>query len=52
MPESTTPQPPKHDPRACHLCASLRHPGQAAQGRALAKHLAANPFPKQAGGGH
>ena len=39
---------PKHDPRACNLCASLRHPGQAAQGRALAKHLAVKPFPRQA----
>lgn len=38
---------PAHNSRDCHLCASLRHPGQAAQGRALAKHLAANPFPRQ-----
>lgn len=38
---------PKHDPRTCGLCAVLRHPGQAAQGRSLTKHLAAHPFPKQ-----
>lgn len=39
---------PKHDPRTCQLCASLRHPGQAAQGRALRQHLATNPLPRQA----
>ena len=39
----------KHDPRACNLCASLRHPGTAAQGRALAAHLREHPMPKQAG---
>jgi hypothetical protein len=38
----------KHDPRTCQPCASLRHPAQAAQGRALAKYLAAHPFPRQA----
>lgn len=41
-------QHPKHDPRACNLCASLRHPAQAANGRALRKHLAERPFPQQA----
>lgn len=40
----------KHDPRRCNCCASLRHPAQAAEGRALRKHLAANPLPRQAGG--
>jgi hypothetical protein len=38
---------PKHDPRTCALCAVLRHPGQAAQGRALRAHLAAHPLPRQ-----
>ncbi|WP_158694394.1 hypothetical protein [Streptomyces canus] len=38
---------PKHDPRNCGLCGTLRHPAQAKAGRALTKHLAANPFPKQ-----
>lgn len=37
----------KHNPRACRLCASLRHPAQAKQGRALTEHLAQHPFPKQ-----
>ncbi|MFF3310504.1 hypothetical protein [Streptomyces sp. NPDC002952] len=37
-----------HDRKNCALCATLRHPGQAKQGRALTKHLAAHPFPKQA----
>jgi hypothetical protein len=41
-------QPSPHDPRACKLCAFLRHPGQAAQGRALRAHLAENPLPRQA----
>jgi hypothetical protein len=41
-------QPSPHTARNCNLCASLRHPGMAAQGRALTKHLAANPFPKRA----
>jgi hypothetical protein len=40
--------PGAHDPRDCNLCASLRHPAQAKAGRALTKHLAANPLPKQA----
>lgn len=45
--------PHQHSPgaqtaRDCPLCATLRHPGQAAQGRALTKHLAANPLPRQA----
>ncbi|MDL5205112.1 hypothetical protein [Streptomyces sp. ALI-76-A] len=47
MANRTDHQHPKHDPRTCNLCSSLRHPAQAAQGRALAKHLAANPFPQQ-----
>lgn len=38
---------PAHDPRTCGLCGTLRHPAQAAKGRALTLHLAANPFPKQ-----
>jgi hypothetical protein len=46
--KATDPQHPKHAPRDCNLCASLRHPGMAKQGRALTKHLAAHPFPKQA----
>ncbi|MFG2307646.1 hypothetical protein ACGFS9_02985 [Streptomyces sp. NPDC048566] len=37
----------KHNPRTCQACATLRHPRLAAQGRALTKHLAKNPFPKQ-----
>lgn len=44
------PQPQKHDPRTCNNCATLRHPAQAAQGRALAKRLAQHPFPQQAAG--
>lgn len=39
---------PKHDPKTCQLCSCLRHPAQAKAGRALAKHLATNPFPRQA----
>jgi hypothetical protein len=50
MAEPTQPPHPKHDPRTCNLCASLRHPGQAAQRRALQQYLAAHPFPVQAGG--
>jgi hypothetical protein len=46
----TDTQPPKHDPRDCNLCGTLRHPAQAKNGRALTRHLAANPFPRQAGG--
>jgi hypothetical protein len=42
------PQQQKHDPRTCQPCASLRHPAQAAAGRALAKHLDAHPLPRQA----
>lgn len=34
--------------RDCRLCATLKHPGQAAEGRALTKHLAAHPLPRQA----
>ncbi|MFE4697262.1 hypothetical protein ACFRIC_09230 [Streptomyces sp. NPDC056738] len=37
----------KHNPRDCHLCASLHHPGLAKQGRALTAHLAEHPLPKQ-----
>ena len=48
MPDRSQPQPAKHDPRACNLCASLRHPAVAAQGRALRRHLTANPLPRQA----
>jgi hypothetical protein len=40
-----------HTARDCNLCASLRHPGLAAQGRNLTAHLAEHPFPLQAGGG-
>ncbi|MET7457687.1 hypothetical protein ABZT03_38730 [Streptomyces sp. NPDC005574] len=50
MPDRIDPQHPKHDPRDCQLCASLRHPGQCGAGRALAKHLAKHPFPKQGAG--
>lgn len=39
---------PTHNPKTCNLCASLRHPAQAKDGRALTKHLAANPLPRQA----
>lgn len=48
--DQPTPQhsPGAHDPRGCNLCASLRHPALAAQGRALAKHLKTNPLPRQA----
>ena len=46
--ERTDQQPPKHDPRTCNNCASLRHPALAAQGRALTKHLKTNPLPLQA----
>lgn len=47
MADRIDPHHQKHDPRNCGLCGTLRHPGQAAQGRALRKHLAANPLPKQ-----
>ncbi|MCG7203980.1 hypothetical protein [Streptomyces arenae] len=43
-----TSQPSPHDPRTCNLCALLRHPAQARVGRELTRHLAANPFPRQA----
>lgn len=39
-----------HDPRTCQLCGVLRHPAQAKAGRALAKHLAQQPLPRQKGG--
>jgi hypothetical protein len=48
-----TDQPPEqHSPHTahdCNLCASLRHPGLAAQGPALTAHLAEHPLPLQAG---
>ncbi|MEU5596636.1 hypothetical protein [Streptomyces sp. NPDC020298] len=44
------PQPSPHTARDCNLCGTLRHPAQAKAGRELTKHLAANPFPRQAGG--
>lgn len=37
-----------HTPRNCKLCASLQHPALAKQGRALTRHLAQHPFPRQA----
>lgn len=46
--QGTDPQAPKHDPRTCQPCATLRHPAQAQAGRELAKHLASNPLPRQA----
>lgn len=42
--------PGAHNPKRCNLCTSLRHPGQAAQGRALTAHLKTNPLPRQAVG--
>lgn len=51
-----TQQPPEqhspgtHNPRDCSLCAIYRHPAQAANGRALAQHLAEHPFPQQGAG--
>lgn len=48
MADRIDPHKKKHDPRNCTLCGTLRHPAQAAQGRALTKHLAAHPFPRQA----
>ncbi|MFE6284372.1 hypothetical protein [Streptomyces sp. NPDC057877] len=45
--ERTDPPNPQHNPRTCHLCAVLRHPAQAQTGRALTRHLAAHPFPRQ-----
>lgn len=44
------PQPTPHTARDCNLCASFRHPATSAQGRALKKHLAEHPLPRQAGG--
>lgn len=40
--------PGAHNPRDCNLCAVLRHPAQAKQGRALTAHLTEHPFPRQA----
>ncbi|MGW0566105.1 hypothetical protein [Streptomyces tauricus] len=40
---------PVHTARTCALCATLRHPAQAKQGRALACHLEQRPFPVQQG---
>ena len=34
--------------RDCRLCATLRHPAQAKNRRALTAHLKANPLPRQA----
>lgn len=48
MPDRIDQPHPKHDPRTCQLCAGLRHPATARQGRALTRHLAAHPFPRQA----
>lgn len=45
----TEAHPRKHASRDCHLCGTLRHPAQAKSGRALTKHLADNPLPRQAG---
>ncbi|WP_179272380.1 hypothetical protein [Streptomyces sp. XY006] len=50
MADRIDPQHQTHDPRTCQLCASLRHPAQAAQGRALQAHLAENPLPQQGAG--
>lgn len=52
MADRIDPQPHRHSPgaqtaRDCPLCATLRHPAQAKQGRALRKHLAEHPFPRQ-----
>ena len=46
----TAHSPGAHNPKRCNLCTSLRHPGQAAQGRALTAHLKTNPLPRQAVG--
>ncbi|MFE0727926.1 hypothetical protein ACFW2X_06680 [Streptomyces antibioticus] len=48
MPERTDQCNPQHDPRTCNLCSSLRHPAHAAAGRALTRHLATHPLPRQA----
>jgi hypothetical protein len=42
--------PGAHNPKRCDLCASLRHPAQAKNGRALTAHLKAHPLPRQAVG--
>ncbi|MFD6024535.1 hypothetical protein [Streptomyces griseoluteus] len=49
-PPPAQPSPGAHNPRDCRLCGINRHPAQAAQGRQLTKHLAANPFPRQRAG--
>ncbi|MFI0268587.1 hypothetical protein [Streptomyces luteogriseus] len=36
-----------HNRKTCHLCSVLRHPAQAAKGRALTKHLTEHPLPVQ-----
>ncbi|WP_393075195.1 hypothetical protein [Streptomyces sp. LN704] len=41
------PTPAQHAARDCNLCGILRHPAQAAAGRALTRHLAVRPFPRQ-----
>ncbi|WP_277816758.1 hypothetical protein [Streptomyces sp. AcH 505] len=38
----------KHNPKTCPLCATLRHPSQAKNRKAIAAHLAEHPFPRQA----
>ncbi|MFJ4624256.1 hypothetical protein [Streptomyces sp. NPDC088812] len=50
MADRIDPQHQKHDPRTCQLCGTLRHPAQAANGRALTRHLAEHPFPQQGAG--
>ncbi|ELP67650.1 hypothetical protein STRTUCAR8_08590 [Streptomyces turgidiscabies Car8] len=40
--------PGAHDPKDCRLCATLRHPAQAKNRRALTAHLKTNPLPRQA----
>lgn len=37
----------QHAARDCRLCATLRHPAQAKNGRALTVHLKTNPLPRQ-----
>jgi hypothetical protein len=39
--------PTPHRARNCKLCGALRHPAQAAAGRALTAHLAEHPLPRQ-----
>lgn len=50
MQEPSCQHQPKHDPRDFNRCAELRHPTRAKEGRALRKHLAAKPFPRQTSG--